>query len=130
MELSDNNRCFGCGKLNPIGLQMSFSYDPDKGTSFANLTLPLHFQGWEGVAHGGIVTTILDEALAHAAFSRNIPCVTGELTVRFKKPVPLEKKLSIYGEIQEIKGSIIYISGYIKHNDTILAHAKGKMVRI
>ena len=130
MKLSDNNRCFGCGNLNPIGLKISFSYDPDKGTATAKLTLPAHFQGWEGVAHGGIVTTVLDEALAHAAFSRNIPCVTGELTVRFKKPVPLEKEILIYGEIKEIKEPLIYITARIEHEGVTLAEAKGKMVRI
>lgn len=130
MELSDNKRCFGCGELNPIGLNMSFAYNPDKGTSTAKLTLSADFQGWEGVAHGGIVTTVLDEALAHAAFSRNIPCVTGEITVRFKKPVPLEKELHIYGEIQEIKEPLIYIKARIECGGVTLAEAKGKMARI
>ncbi len=128
MELSDNNKCFGCGTDNPIGLKLSFSYNPDEGTASATTILSNHFQGWEGIAHGGIITTLLDEALAHAAFSRKIPCVTGELTVRFKKPVPLGTQIVVRGKIVEDRNPLLYATATVEHNGVVLAEATGKMV--
>ena len=55
-------RCFACGELNEHGLHLDLHVDGDR--CWTELALPDRFQGWDGIAHGGIVCTILDEVMA------------------------------------------------------------------
>src|SRR5437660_5759658 len=84
--------CFGCGPEHPIGLRVR-CFKTDEGV-LAPVFVARRFEGPRGAVHGGIVTTYLDEILAGAAFrATGRLCVTGEITVRFVKPVPLETPL-------------------------------------
>ena len=56
---SGNHNCFGCSPVNPSGLQMKFYANEDK--VFSEVTIPDHLCGWSNIAHGGVLTTILDE---------------------------------------------------------------------
>ena len=58
------HNCFACGTLNAHGLHLVFHVE--QGRSWTELTLDRAFEGWEGIAHGGIVCTILDEVMAWA----------------------------------------------------------------
>jgi acyl-coenzyme A thioesterase PaaI-like protein len=90
--------CFGCSKSNPDGLHLRFFRDGDE--MVGEYVVPDRFHGAPGVAHGGIVATILDEfscaAAVHLGGSR---VVTGELTVRYEKPCPVEKELRVSARI-------------------------------
>jgi acyl-coenzyme A thioesterase PaaI-like protein len=86
--------CFACGTANPQGLQMTFSREGDRVVS--ELALPPHLMGWDRIAHGGIVSTLLDEVMAYAviAFERWF-FVTHTMQVRYLRPVPLEVPLRV-----------------------------------
>lgn len=90
--------CFGCSKSNPDGLQLRFFRDGDQVCG--SYVVPDRFHGAPGVAHGGIVATILDEfscaAAVHLAGSR---VVTGELTVRYERPCPVEKAIVVSARV-------------------------------
>jgi acyl-coenzyme A thioesterase PaaI-like protein len=90
--------CFGCSKSNPDGLHLRFFRDGDEVSGA--YVVPDRFHGAPGVAHGGIVATILDEfscaAAVHLAGSR---VVTGELTVRYERPCPVEKEIRVSARI-------------------------------
>ena len=58
------NLCFACGPANPDGLKLKFSYSPDRHFVKSILHLDKRFQGATGFAHGGIIATLLDEAMA------------------------------------------------------------------
>ena len=58
------HHCFACGELNEIGLHLQLQLTP--AHCHVELTLPDRFEGWEGLIHGGIVSTILDEVMAWA----------------------------------------------------------------
>ena len=62
--LVDNNYCFACGKENPDGLQLEFKYSEDGSKVETTYIPPEKFQGWKGIVHGGIITTLLDEIMA------------------------------------------------------------------
>ena len=64
---SGDHNCFGCGPGNDAGLKMEFYTNRDRSSVYAWLTIPDHVCGWGSVVHGGIVTTILDEAMGWAA---------------------------------------------------------------
>jgi len=87
------NQCFACGQDNPIGLKLKFSWDGK--TARAEFTPTELHQGWQGVLHGGIIYTLLDEAMAYVAYFQGINTVTAKSEVRFKQPVPTQKPLLI-----------------------------------
>ncbi len=128
MKLVDDKKCFACGPNNAIGLHLNFEKNAQKKSAYTKLAVSNDFCGWSGILHGGIISTILDEAMAHACFAANIPCVTGELVVRFKKPVPTEKEIEIFGQIDEVRGRLIYCSAKIMREGTVLAEGHSKMV--
>ena len=85
-EFRDDRVCFVCGEKNPAGLKLRLRTDPKRGESAAEVTFAEDFQGWAGIVHGGLVATVLDEALIYAAAAKGLKCVTGEITVRYVKP--------------------------------------------
>ena len=78
--------CFGCAPNNPIGLHMEFFEEGDDVISFWRPQE--HYQGWIGVLHGGIISTLIDE-LANWVLSRRLQCagVTTKLEVKYRRPV-------------------------------------------
>lgn len=121
------NTCFGCGAANPRGLQLEFS-ETEQGVE-VEYTVPRHLEGAPGIAHGGILATLMDEALCMTAYAKlGTPVVTGELTVRYLKPVPVDTPLVARGRISETKGSSAFIEGAIHLLSTgeELARARGR----
>ena len=81
------HRCFACGSLSEHGLQLDLHVGGDR--CWAELRLADRFQGWDGIAHGGIVCTILDEVMAWSlAVSENWG-MTARMSVDFTRPVRL-----------------------------------------
>ncbi len=134
LELVDDHFCFACGAKNPDGLRLRFEY-PEAGCCRAEFTPQARFQGWQGVLHGGIVSTLLDEALAHALGGPErggggSGAVTAELTVRFKRPVLIGRKLILIGRVISIKGRVAEAESEITDEQgNILATASGKLVK-
>ena len=134
VALNDDHFCFVCGKNNPDGLRIKFEY-PAPGTCRAEFTPPKKFQGWQGILHGGIVSTLLDEALAHAVGGPvrgggGSGAVTAEITVRFKRPVRIGQPVVLEGTVLSDKGRVVECESVLKDNDgNELASAKGKLVR-
>jgi acyl-coenzyme A thioesterase PaaI-like protein len=88
-ELSfPDNGCFGCSRSRIDGLGIRFWRRDDRIVSA--YAIPAHYHGAPGVAHGGIVATVFDEmCCAAAAWGLGGPVVTGELAVRYQRPVPV-----------------------------------------
>ena len=83
-EFAPHN-CFACGSLNRNGLGLLHHVEP--GRSWTELTLDRRFEGWEGIVHGGIVSTILDEVMAWALVGQDNWGVTARMSVVFRRPV-------------------------------------------
>ncbi|HTW90449.1 MAG TPA: PaaI family thioesterase [bacterium] len=127
--LKDSGRCFACGKENPQGLRLNVR----KTTSGVEVdcVLPEHFAGWQGIAHGGIVATILDELLAWACTNTGRNCVTAEMTVRYRKPVKTGSPLRGFGRVTGEKGRLIYAEARLLDEAGVLAaEATGKMMQV
>ena len=93
--------CFVCGESNPAGVHVRF-YQQEDGSVLARFTGCDHHQGYPGRMHGGIITAVMDETMGRAIMTRygdNIWGVTAELSVRFRKPVPLNVELTAVGRI-------------------------------
>jgi uncharacterized protein (TIGR00369 family) len=111
-SIERDSHCFCCGKDNEKGLRLIFTY-PEKGAAEASLEVPRHFSGWKSVTHGGFLSMLLDEAMAHACVGTAEAAVTGEITVRFLKPVATGTRVRAAGRVEETKGRIISTRGWI-----------------
>ena len=101
MEVHFDGHCFGCGPLNPDGLQLKFEPGPDG--SAAEYDVPKRFQSWAGMAHGGIVALMLDEAVGWAAWHAGHPGVTGRLQVSLRRPLKLGERIRIVGKVDHVR---------------------------
>lgn len=122
--------CFVCGRENPIGFHLHFFQDGD-GCVYADWTAKPEHQGFPGVLHGGLIGTLLDEILGRTAIANNIWCMTAQLDVRYKKPVPIGMPLKLKGEILRQKGRLIEGKGELLLDDgSLAAEARGTYLRI
>jgi len=130
MKFETDGNCFVCGKNNPNGLQLSFEIDKEKQTLKSTFIASPTFQGWDGLVHGGIISTLLDEAMAKLVYELGYEAVTASLEVRFKKPVPILEPLSIHGEITEVNKRLIKAKARVAKKDgTILATGTSTCLR-
>jgi len=120
--------CFVCGRENPRGLKLKFYEDPENGTVQAEFTLPETFQGYPGIAHGGVVAAILDEVSGRAVMlhtSSDTFMATLRLTVRYRRPTPVGVPLIAVGWVEQIGGVGAKVAGQIRLLDgTVTAEAE------
>ncbi len=107
----DPHHCFACGELNEHGLHLVLH--TDEGRCWTDLVLDPRFQGWDGIAHGGIVATILDEVMAWALIDRDAWGVTAKLDLAFKRPVPLGTPIRGEGWVLETRRRLLTTEGRI-----------------
>ena len=128
---TDNQRCFVCGRDNPDGLRLDFRMDGGKGEAAAEVTFAERFQGWETVVHGGLQATVLDEAMIKAAWAAGRRSVTGEMTVRYVKPVRTGTPYLVRGRVTGGKGKITLAESELVNMDgEVAARATGKLFRV
>ncbi len=113
MEVAYDRRCFGCGELNPEGLQLRFVPD-ESGVVRARFAVPERYQSWAGMAHGGIVALLLDEAVGWAAWHAGRPGVTGRLEVRYRQPLKVGEEVEICGRVDRERRSLAYVSAWVE----------------
>jgi uncharacterized protein (TIGR00369 family) len=122
MKFETYGNCFVCGENNPNGLRLSFEIDKEKQTLRTTFIASPTFQGWDGIVHGGIISTLLDEAMAKLVFELGHRAVTASLEVKFKKPAPILEPLHIFGEIAEVNKRLLRARAHVaKEDGTILA---------
>ena len=99
----NSQMCFICGLENPIGLKLFF-YEHADGSVSARFTPRAEHQGFPGVVHGGIVSAMLDEAMARASMTggREQWMMTAKLELRFHKPVPVGAPLTVVGRVERM----------------------------
>ena len=132
MRVENNNRCFACGKENPFGLQVNPDIAPDGAEVKIECTPPDHFQGWANVIHGGILSTLLDEAITYVGIaSFDGPAVTAQLEIRFKKPATAGDKLIITANRVKMTKRLIEVEAHINsENGARIAEGSGKVMKV
>lgn len=121
--IDSNSWCFVCGEDNPIGLHLSFKEEND--TYITTFTPGPEHQSYNGVLHGGLISTLLDEIMARYLYARGQTAVTAKLEVRFRAPTPIGQPLTISGRIIGQKGKMYEMAGSVALPDgTITAEGK------
>lgn len=130
LQVRVDHGCFGCGAANPHGLHLTFTQDADG--VHATFTPLLVHQGYEQVVHGGILSTLLDEAMAWAVAAAGIWAVTGEMQVRFRRPLHVGEPVSLHGAVTDIRTRAISASGQIVRDEDgqVVATATAFFVRV
>ena len=128
MQVTDNRCCFICGADNPIGLKTRPSRDEIAGRAWLSVVIPEEFQGWAGVAHGGIIAALLDEVCAYAVMGVSKQIVTAELTIRYLKPVPLGREVTVEAHLRERVRRSITVDAQLTCEGETLARAEARMV--
>lgn len=126
--LKDDHYCFVCGEQNPSGLHLRFSLQDGKVRT--EFTLQKVHQGYKDIIHGGLISTLLDEAMVKAALMQGMPAVTAEITVRFKAPLMAGEKALVEAMILKMNKKIIETSAIVKKTDnTVIAEGHAKLLR-
>jgi acyl-coenzyme A thioesterase PaaI-like protein len=100
-----DNYCFVCGKDNPQGLKIKVEYFPEEMAAETEVSLPREYQGWADVIHGGILSTLLDEMMAHAVWRFAGPGLTLGMEVRFHHPLKPDEAIKVRGVLTATNGS-------------------------
>jgi uncharacterized protein (TIGR00369 family) len=115
MEVRFDGHCFGCGPLNDEGLRMKFVPGPDG--SVADFVVSDRYQSWSGMAHGGVMALMLDEAVGWAAWHVGHPGVTGRLQVSYRRPLRLGEPVRVVGKVDRTRRTLVYASAYIESRE-------------
>ncbi len=122
------HNCFACGSLNVHGLHLDLHAGNDR--CWVELSLPDRFEGWEGIAHGGIVTTILDEVMAWALVDHDVWGVTARMSLEFRRPVRIGHPIRAEGRLVEARRRLVTAEGMILDaaDGTLLARSEATYV--
>lgn len=113
-----DNLCFACGKDNPIGLKLQFT--EDNGVVRSEFTPAKFHQGWQGITHGGILCTLLDEAGGYAVTYAGLNCVTAKSEVRFAKLAPVGETIKVSARITKKTSRLAETEAILSLEDGVL----------
>jgi acyl-coenzyme A thioesterase PaaI-like protein len=112
-------------------LQLRFEINRDAKTIRTEFVPGRIYQGYRDVVHGGIISTVLDEAMTKLAFMLGLDAVTGKLTVRFRNPLMVGEKIVATGSIIKESGrSIEARAEAVKDDGTVVAVADGLLIKL
>ena len=125
------NLCFACGKDNPQGMHLKFSLDRERRHFVSLFRLGRRYTGPPGHCHGGIIATILDDAMSKLNKLRDLVAATSRMSVEYLKPVPLHRPLRVESrEISKRGRKLTRVAEIFDENGTVLARSRGVFVII
>jgi uncharacterized protein (TIGR00369 family) len=129
LEPNTENHCFGCGASNDSGMKLTFELDLDDRQIRGRFILGKNYAGGGGFAHGGIIAVLLDEAMGKVSKLTDERAVTAELSVEYKRPVSVDREISVVGWQEEEKGRNRFRVAEIRDtHGELLARGKGRFV--
>ena len=124
------NRCFGCGQANEIGLRLEFFLDED-GHVVSLAEIPDTYEGPPGYVHGGIIATLLDEAMSKAVRSHGLVAMTRHMDVDYLRPVRSKTPVRLEGRVTRGEGRKHWTEAKLLDGDgAVLAQGKGLFIEV
>jgi uncharacterized protein (TIGR00369 family) len=125
------NHCFGCGQHNAEGMRLRFRLDEGRKRFVGRFRIAKKYQGPPGHVHGGIIATILDEAMGKVNKLRSVIALTRNMEVEYLKPVPLGQPLIVEGWEVRVRGRRHTNAAEIRNQQgDVLARSKGLFIAI
>lgn len=126
-RLSLHAQCLLCGHENPQGLMLEFRVLAD-GRVEAAFSCASPYQGYTGYLHGGIIAALLDSAMTNCLFAHGKAALTGELNVRFLKPVALRRAAIVSARLMEASTSLFRMEATLRQNGRLMATATARFM--
>lgn len=117
--------CIVCSEANRCGLNLQFKILPDQSVE-ATFQCNATFEGYAGILHGGVITSMLDGAMGHCLFARGLTAVTVEMTTRFRHPVTVGTDAVVTARIVRDARPLYLLEAAITQNGKVKATAKAK----
>jgi uncharacterized protein (TIGR00369 family) len=125
------NQCFACGPDNPDGMHLKFAYDKKRKTFVCRFRLDDRYTGPPGHCHGGIIATILDEAMGKVNKLHQVIALTSRITVEYLRPVPLNKPLRVESREVSVRGRRhVNMGEILNQKGEVLARGQGLFISI
>lgn len=125
------NYCFACGKNNAEGMHLRFSYHEESQRFISRFRLSRRYTGPPGHAHGGVIATILDEAMGKVNKIHNVVALTSEINVQYLKPVPLNRSLRVEAHAVRVRGRRhVNAAQILNERGEVLASSRGTFIAI
>ena len=128
LDVNADTACFVCGQDNPIGLHAEFTIDSQTNSASAVLSIGKNFQGWQGVVHGGIIASLLDETAIYACRPLSLSAVTAGMTVKYRKPVKVDCTVQLTAEVVTVKRKIAIVHSRLIVESIVMAEAEVKVM--
>ncbi|WP_456297030.1 PaaI family thioesterase [Vibrio sp. AK197] len=125
-----HEHCFACSLSNPWGLAVEFSLNEQSGVVSGEFIVAKHHQGYNGLLHGGLASTLLDAAMTHCLLRRQLPAFTAELNTRYHSPIMVGDRIAIRGELIEKRRSVYFMSASLEVDQHIAVSASAKFMPI
>jgi len=130
MDVRNDNGCLVCGSENPSGLQTRPVVDAGQASATLTVTIPERFQGWSGIAHGGILATLLDEVSVYACMSQGGQYVTGGISIRYLKPVAVGREVVVHAAVVESRRRRFKVQATLTLDGVVHAEANTTLVQV
>ncbi len=127
MSFQKDSGCFVCGPENPLGMQAPMVSDPRSRSASCRMAIPARFQGWQGVVHGGITSALLDETGIYACRTCGETFVTAELSVRYRRPVPVGEVVEITARVVARRRQIFQVESRLTIGGEVFAEGQAKV---
>lgn len=124
LKLEDDCYCFACGKKNLRGLGLNISKINQE--VFTELKIEKWMQGYKDIAHGGLISLVLDEMMVNACYLNGYKAVSAEYRVRFKKPCFVGDRVEFRAKIVEMKMNLAICKSWAKIGSNLIAEAESK----
>ena len=129
-RIKDDQWCFACGPHNPHGLHLS-AFRREGADYVVDFLPQRHHQGWQGLTHGGIVATLLDEAMTRLLREAGYSAVTAEMTVRYHRPTPTGEPVQVRARQVAQRGRLVQTEAeLLDPQGRALASASGKFMLV
>ncbi len=127
------SHCFGCGHANPQGLHLTFTIhaENDTITATAPINLTRIHEGPRGFIHGGIIATLLDEAMSKLDRPLGLLAVTRNMNIDYLHPSPLHQPLTLIGRHIRREGRKLFHEAELQNAEgKVLAKAQGLFIAL
>ncbi len=122
-------RCIACGRRGKCGLGLRFEPVED-GAVEALFECPEALEGYAGVLHGGVISTLLDAAMTNALFAEGVTAVTAQLEVRFRHPVASGSPAVVRAEVARRNPPLHVVKSRVHQDGQLKAEATGKFMEV
>jgi len=117
------------GPRNPVAPPAVFEATPGGDVvGWFDATAP--YNGPPGFVHGGVISLVFDELLGVVGVVRGVGAMTGTLTIRYRRPTPLGRRVDLHAWLDRVEGRKVFIRGDMRVDDEVTAEAEGVFIRV